>query len=198
MQRFLPQEDELDGLDQIISEIPELQNMISSSSYSLDQIIAGIDKLEILDPQMKLFAKQVFVNFQKSYVTNQVYKYKSFKNQEIIEQLLEREKQYKSIIESQSKKHNDSSGLDEMNKMFSTLVIKPDEGSKLSRYTSKKIKDLKTFDDFQPIFQIEGSSEYTKEELMNMKSNPKKGPMFKGVKSINVKNSKDDTIVIKK
>ena len=77
-------------------------------------------------------------------------------------------------------------------------MIKPEKNRKISAYTNKKIKDIKFIDDFKPIFEEEGSNEYTKEELMSMKSNPKKGPMFKGLESINIQNTKEDTIVIKK
>ena len=44
-----------------------------------------------------------------------IYKYANFKNQELIENLLERKKKYKEIIKSQAIKHNDNSGIEELN-----------------------------------------------------------------------------------
>ncbi len=85
-------------------------------------------------------------------MTSNIYKYANFQNQELIENLLEREEKYKKIIKSQTEKHNDNSGIEELNNVFSTIII-DSKDKKLSKYMKKMLKDIKFHDDFKPIFQ---------------------------------------------
>lgn len=197
LERYTPSSEELKGLDQFISKIPELENFIQESDYSLDLIIKGIDSLK-MDNEYKKGIKQLFIALQKSCIAKETYKYSNFRNQETIELLLQREKEYKKIISRQAKKHSDNSGIDEMNKMFSSLVITPEKNKQISSYTNKKIKDIKLYDDFKPIFEEEGEKMYTKEELLKMKKNNKEGIRFNGVDSITVKNTPDSIVVLNK
>ena len=195
--RYMPSSEELEGLDQFISKIPELQDFIQESDYSLELIIKGIDSLK-MDKNYKKGIKQLFIGLQKSSIAMETYKYSNFRNQETINKLLQREEEYKKIIKTQAKKHADNSGIDEMNKMFSSIVINPEKNKQVSAYTNKKIKDIKFYDDFKPIFEEEGEKNYTKEELVKMKKNKKEGIRFNGVDTITVKNTPDNVVVIKK
>ena len=84
----MPSDKELEGLDLLISNIPELQDIIENSSHSLDLIIKGIDTLNMpLDYKRGL--KQLFVALQKTHITSEVYKYSNFRNQDTILKLLD-------------------------------------------------------------------------------------------------------------
>jgi hypothetical protein len=197
IKRYMPSSEELEGLDQFISTIPELQEFIQESDYSLDLIIKGTDSLK-MDESYKKGIKQLFIALQKTCIVKETFKYSTFRNQETIELLLQREKEYKKIIAKQAKKHKDNSGIDEMNKMFSSIVINPAKDKQVSAYTNKKIKDIKLYDDFKPIFEEEGEKVYTKEDLVKMKKNNKEGIRFNGVDSITVKNTSDDLVIMNK
>uniref|UniRef100_A0A914C554 Uncharacterized protein n=1 Tax=Acrobeloides nanus TaxID=290746 RepID=A0A914C554_9BILA len=82
--------------------------------------------------------------------------------------------------------------------MFSSIVINPEKNKQVSAYTNKKIKDIKLYDDFKPIFEEEGEKVYTKEDLVKMKKNNKEGIRFNGVDSITVKNTPDNVVVMNK
>lgn len=64
IKRYMPSLEELKGLDQFISNIPELQDFTQESDYSLDLIIKGIDLLKI-DDYFKKEIKQLFIGLQK-------------------------------------------------------------------------------------------------------------------------------------
>ena len=112
-----------------------------------------------MDETYKTGIKQLFIALQKSCIAKETYEYSNFRNQETIELLLQKEKEYKKIINNQANKHKDNTGIDEMNKMFSSIIITPEKNKKISSYTNKKIKDIKLYDDFKPIFE-EGQSLY--------------------------------------
>lgn len=82
--------------------------------------------------------------------------------------------------------------------MFSSIVINPEKNKQVFAYTNKKIKDIKLYDDFKPIFEEEGEKVYTKEELVKMKRNNKEGIRFNGVDSITIKNTSDNVVVMNK
>ena len=63
--RYMPSSEELERLDQFISNIPELQDFIQQSDYSLDLIIKGIDSLK-MDESYKTQIKQLFIALQKT------------------------------------------------------------------------------------------------------------------------------------
>src|SRR5580692_8413099 len=196
IKKYMPSDKELEGLDLLISNIPELQDIIENSSHSLDLIIRGIDTLNMpLDYKKGL--KQLFVALQKTHTTSEVYKYSNFRNQDTILKLLDKEKQYISIIKGQANKHNDNYGVDEMNKMFSSIDIKPKKDTKVSPWTVRTIKDIKFQDDFKPIFSEIGVKTYKQEELLDMKSS-KKGPKFNNVDKIIVNNTPNEVIVTNK
>jgi len=184
---FSPAENELEGLDVMISNIPELQELIEESGYNLKTISGGIRNLKGLSEEYKNMLITFFRALNNSHLVSQVYKYSNFRNQEIIDKLLCREEEYKKIITNQANKHNDNSGVEEMNSMFNTMIVKTKENRKLSNYMNKSIKDIKFKDDFKPIFEKEGINEYSKDELLKMKTN-KKGTTFKDVNSITLVN----------
>jgi hypothetical protein len=80
----MPSKEELEGLDQFISNIPELQDFIQRSDYSLDLIIKGIDSLK-MDETYKTGVKQLFIGPQKTSIAKETYKYSNLRNQETIE-----------------------------------------------------------------------------------------------------------------
>lgn len=41
--------------------------------------------------------------------------------------------------------------------MFSSIVINLEKNKQISSYTNKKIKDIKLYDNFKPIFEEKGS-----------------------------------------
>ena len=53
--RYTPTNEELEGLDNLISKIPDLQNLIEENADSLDLIIKGIDTLRIDNVYKKRF-----------------------------------------------------------------------------------------------------------------------------------------------
>ena len=79
--RYMPSSEELEGLDQFISNIPELQDFIQQSDYSLDLIIKGIDSLKI-DESYKTRIKQLFIALQKTSIAKETYKYSNFRSRE--------------------------------------------------------------------------------------------------------------------
>ena len=81
IKRYAPSSEELEGLDKFISNIPELQEFIQESDYSLDLIIKGIDSLK-MDETYKTGIKQLFIALQKSCIAKETYKYSNFRNQE--------------------------------------------------------------------------------------------------------------------
>jgi len=194
IKRYIPSNEELEGLDEVISKVPELQNIIKANDYSLELIIKGIDSLR-MEEGYKKGIKQLFIALQKCSTASEIYKYSNFRNQETIETLLKREEQYKKIINDQASKHKDNSGIDEMHKMFSNITINPEKDKKVSTYTNKKIKDIKYYDDFKPIFSQPGEKTYKRDDLLEMKSSSNKGPTFKNVDTITVKNSPEDVVV---
>lgn len=198
--KFSLNRDELEGIDNIISNIPELKEMIKDDDVKLEHIVNAIDKIDSMSDNMKYICKQFFVALQQTNLGYKIYKYKSFKNEELIDTLLQREEQYKKIIKDQAKKHNDKTGLDELNKMFSTMLVETKDNIPLSKYMNKKLKDIKFYDDFKPIFENEGVQTYTKEELKSMKTS-RKGPNFRNIDkltTINVPSLKDGAEIIKK
>jgi hypothetical protein len=84
-----------------------------------------------------------------------------------------------------------------MNKMFSSIDIKPKKDTKVSPWTVRTIKDIKFQDDFKPIFSEIGVKTYKQEELLDMKSS-KKGPKFNNVDKITVNNTPNEVIVTNK
>ena len=184
---FSPTENELERLDAMISNISELQELIEESGYNLKTISGGIRNLKGLSEEYKNMLITFFKALNNSHLASQVYKYSNFRNQEIIDNLLYREEEYKKIIKNQADKNNDNSGVEEMNSMFNTMIVKTKDNRKLSNYMNKSIKDIKFKDDFKPIFEKEGINEYSKDELLKMKSN-KKGTTFKDVNSITLVN----------
>jgi hypothetical protein len=197
IQLFSPNENELEGLDNLISNIPELQELIEESGYNIKTISNGIRNLKGMTEEYKNMIMGFFKALNNNYLSSQVYKYSNFRNQEIIDKLLCREEEYKKIIMNQANKHNDNSGVEEMNSMFNAMIVKTKDNKKLSNYMNKSIKDIKFKDDFKPIFEKEGVNEYSKDELLKMKSN-KKGTTFKDVNSITVVNmSKNKDFIVK-
>ena len=85
------------------------------------------------------------------------------------------------------RKSNDESGIDKMNKMYSTMIIETKDNKKISRYMNKTLKDIKFQDDFKPIFEKKGINEYSKKELLEMKTS-NKGPTFNGIEKIQIVN----------
>ena len=187
MKLFTPTDNELEGLDKLISKFPELQTLIVDNDYSLEQIALGMKKVKHVPEKYKAWFINMFKSISETHLAKEVYKFSNFKNQEIIERLLEREEHYKEIIKKQAEKHNDNEGIEEMNKVFSTMIIKTTENKKLSYYMNKSIIDIRINDDFQPIFEKPGMNEYTKEELLKMKKD-RKGSTFKDVDTITILN----------
>lgn len=54
----------------------------------------------------------------------------------LIEKLLERKEKYKKIINSHAEKHNDNSIIEELNNIFSTIIVRSKD-KKLSKYMKK-------------------------------------------------------------
>ena len=198
IKRYMPSKVELEGLDKIISKNKELEELIKDEESNLERIIKAIDGLKNINNNMKTIMKQFFIALQQTSMTSDIYKYANFKNQELIENLLEREEKYKKIIKSQAEKHNDNSGIEELNKVFSTIIV-DSKDKKLSKYMKKTLKDIKFHDDFKPIFSEVGTKELTRDELKQMKSDPKKGPRFNNIKKIttvNVPSLNNDATII--
>lgn len=185
---FAPQDDELDGLDSLIQKVPELSELIEESGNNLQTIVNGVKSLKGLKDSYKTMIIDFFRALCETHTTKEVYKYSNFKNQEIIEILLEREKELKKIIKNQALKHNDNEGEKEMENMFNTMIIKTKNNISLSDYMNKKIKDIKFYDNYKPLFKEEGIQEYTKKELLKMKKKDGKGPQFRNIESITVVN----------
>ena len=123
IKRYMPSKVELEGLDRIISKNKELEELIKNEESNLERIIQAIDGLKNINTNMKTIMKQFFIALQQTSMTSDIYKYANFKNQELIENLLEREEKYKKIIKSQAEKHNDNSGIEELNNVFSTIIV---------------------------------------------------------------------------
>lgn len=193
---FTPSIKDLEGLDALISDVPELQDIIEESDYHLNKIIESVDGSK-LGESIKRGIKQLFAALQKTHCSEKVYKYYTFRNQNIIDQLLKREEEYKKIIEKQAKKHSDMTGMEDMNKIFSSLVITPYKNKKVSYHTNQTFKNIKKYKDFEPIFTVSGEKTYTKEELIKMKALKNKGPMFNNVEKITVVNTDKDIVVVK-
>ena len=200
IKRYMPSKVELEGLDRIISKNKELEELMKDEESNLERIIHAIDGLKNINNNMKTIMKQFFIALQQTSMTSDIYrpKYANFKNQELIENLLEREEKYKKIIKSQAEKHNDNSGIEELNNVFSTIIV-DSKDKKLSKYMKKTLKDIKFHDDFKPIFSEVGTKELTRDELKQMKSDPKKGPRFNNIKKIttvNVPSLNNDATII--
>jgi hypothetical protein len=200
IKRFIPSNDELEGIDNIISNVPELKEMIQNDDTNLETIINAIDNIKSLNENIKTTIKQFFIALQKTNIAYKIYKYSNFRNQEIIEKLLKREEEFKKIIHKLAKKYNDNSRLEELNNMFSTLIVETKNNKPLSKYMSKTLKNIKFHDDFKSIFDNEGIQTYSDEELKNMKSG-RKGPTFKNIEritTVNVPSLKNGAEIIKK
>lgn len=198
IKRYMPNKIELEGLDRIISKNKELEELVRDEESNLERIIQPIDGLKNMNTNMKTIVKQFFIALQQTSMTSDIYKYANFKNQELIETLLEREEKYKKIIKSQAEKHNDNSGIEELNKVFSSIIV-DSEDKKLSKYMKKTLKDIKFHDDFKPAFSEVGTKEFTSNELKQMKSNPKKDPRFNNINKIttvNVPSIDNDATII--
>lgn len=200
IKRYMPSKIELEGLDRIISKNKELEDLIRDEETNLERIIEAINGLKNINSNMKTIMKQFFIALQQTSMTSDIYKYANFKNQELIETLLEREEKYKKIIKSQAEKHNDNSGVEELNKVFSTIIV-DSKDKELSKYMKKSLKDIKFHDDFKPVFSELGTKELTRDELKKMKSDPKKGPRFNNIKKIttvNVPSVNNDATIIQR
>ena len=198
IKRYMPTKIELEGLDRIISKNKELEDLIRNEEGNLERIIKAIDGLKNINSNMKTIMKQFFVALQQVSMTSDIYKYANFRNQELIEMLFEREKKYKRIIKSQAEKHNDNSGIEEMNNVFSTIIV-DSKDKKLSKYMKKSLKDIKFHEDFKSVFSQVGTQEATGNELKQMKSDPRKGPRFNHIKkitSVNVPSINNDATII--
>ncbi len=198
IKRYMPSKVELEGLDRIISKNKELEELIKNEESNLERIIQAIDRLKNINNNMKTIMKQFFIALQHASLTSDIYKYANFKNPELIETLLEREERYKKIIKSQAEKHNDNSGIEELNNVFSTIIV-DSKDKKLSKYMKKTLKDIKFHDDFKPIFSEVGTKESTRDELKQMKSDLKKGHRFNNIKKIttvNVSSLNNDATII--
>ena len=60
IKRFIPSNDELEGIDNIISNVPELKEMIQNDDSNLETIINAIDNIKSLNENMKTTIKQFF------------------------------------------------------------------------------------------------------------------------------------------
>jgi len=96
IKRYMPSKVELEGLDRIISKNKELEELIKNEESNLERIIQAIDGLKNINNNMKTVMKQFFIALQQTSMTSDIYKYANFKNQELIENLLEREEKYKN------------------------------------------------------------------------------------------------------
>jgi len=148
IKRYVPSKVELEGLDRIISKNKELEELIKDVESNLERTIQAIDGLKNINNNMKTIMKQFFIALQQTSMTSDIYKYANFQNQELIENLLEREEKYKKIIKSQAEKHNDNSGIEELNNVFSTIIV-DSKDKKLSKDMKKTLKDLKFNDIFR-------------------------------------------------
>lgn len=184
---FTPSDDELEGLDELISNIPELTELIKESSYNIQVIQNGIKNLKSLNDETKNMVIVFFNALNTTHLAKETYRYSNFRNQELITRLMEERHRLAAIIKKQSEKHNDNSGITEMENMFSTMIIETKDNKKISNYMNKSIKDIKFKDDFKPLFNKLGINEYTKNELLSMKTD-KKGTTFKNVESIKIIN----------
>ena len=95
IKRFILSNDELEGIDNIISNVPELKEMIQNDDTNLETIINAIDNIKSLNENMKATIKQFFVALQKTNIAYKIYKYSNFRNQEIIDKLLKKKKNIK-------------------------------------------------------------------------------------------------------
>ena len=87
----MPSKIELEGLVRIISKNKELEELIRNEESNLARIIQAIDGLKNMNTNMKTIVRQFFIALQQTSMTSDIYKYANFKNQELIENLLERE-----------------------------------------------------------------------------------------------------------
>ena len=192
---FTPSADELKGLDNVITQYPEMQELIEENDYCMERISEGVRGLKTMDRNTKDLVITFFRSLSLTHLKGEVYKITTFKNQEIIDKLMAREKEYRKIIKKQSEKHNDNQGIEEMEKMFSTMMIETKDNVKLSYYRRKTLNDIKFIDNFKPIFEKPGVSDYSKEELLQIK-NSRKGPTFKDVEKLTVINVPEGNNII--
>ena len=65
IKRFIPSNDELEGIDNIISNVPELKEMIQNDDSNLETIINAIDNIKSLNENMKTTIKQFLLHYRK-------------------------------------------------------------------------------------------------------------------------------------
>ena len=118
IKRYMPSKVELEGLDKIISKNKELEELIKNEESNLKRIIQAIDGLKNINNNMKTIMKQFFIALQQTSMTSDIYKYANFKNQELIE----RRKNIRKLLNLKLK-HNDDSGIEELNNVFSTILV---------------------------------------------------------------------------
>ena len=101
--RFGATSNELEGLDNYISDIPELHQLIEDSSYDLDVIIKAIKNSKYIPKEFKTVITTGFQLLNQTNMAKEVYKYGNFRNQEIIEKLIEEKNEFSRIIKDQVK-----------------------------------------------------------------------------------------------
>ena len=92
---FTPSESELIGLDNLITNVPELQELIEESVYNIQTINNGVKSLKGLPGSYKDMIIKFFKALNNTHNTKEIYKYSNFRNQKIIDKLLAREQEYK-------------------------------------------------------------------------------------------------------
>lgn len=80
---FALKEDELDDVFDLVKNVPDLKKYVLESSISLLSILQVIKEEHQLDSNTKEFLKRMLMHFHKLHISNNIYKYKCFKTQEI-------------------------------------------------------------------------------------------------------------------
>jgi hypothetical protein len=82
IQRFIPSNNELEVIDNIISNVLELKEMLQNDDSNLEVIIDAIDNDNTLNNNIKTMVKQFFIALQKINIAHKIYKYSYFHNKD--------------------------------------------------------------------------------------------------------------------
>ncbi len=183
---YIPSDDELLEIDKIIEENPELQEIVADNNSRLCDVLNAIDNFN-LPASYKKTIKSFFNHLGIQQNEKLIYKYTAFRNQELIDNFIEREREFKKIIKEQDDKIGTTEGMDNVDKMFSTMVVTTKYDKPLTGYMNKKIGEIKNYDHYHDLFSKPGATTVSVKALKEQKGS-NKGTNFKNVKDLTIIN----------
>lgn len=137
--RFKTSKEEIDSMNNIVNHFADLKTTITAENQNLDTVLNTLDALNI-NPDFKETIATAFKILFMQNNEKMAYKHLAFHLQDKQAECMEYIGKLKNIIKNQADKHNDKSGLEEMNESMTQITLVNSTG--LSKYQQRGFKDF--------------------------------------------------------